>query len=129
MHEFSIAAGLVEKLLDFGEKNPEKKIVEVRVAIGELTQVEDKQLTFCYNSIINETALEGSILQLEKIAARVKCPYCGFEGAAKYWDGILPGVPIATLECSGCGKAAEPIEGHDCAIKSIRFQQIEPAIF
>ena len=30
MHEFSIASGLVEKLLDFAEKNPNKKIVEVR---------------------------------------------------------------------------------------------------
>ena len=44
MHEFSIASGLVEKLLDFAEKNPDKKIVEVRVAIGEFTQIEEEQL-------------------------------------------------------------------------------------
>jgi Zn finger protein HypA/HybF involved in hydrogenase expression len=40
MHELSIASGLVEKLLDFSEKNPDKKIVEVRLAVGELSHIE-----------------------------------------------------------------------------------------
>ena len=48
MHELSIASGLVEKLLDFSEKNPDKKIVEVRLAVGELSHIEEEQLRFCY---------------------------------------------------------------------------------
>ena len=38
----------------------DKKIVEVRVAIGEFTQIEEEQLRFCYESIITEMPIAGS---------------------------------------------------------------------
>ncbi len=121
MHEFSIASGLVEKLLEFAESNPDKKIVEVRVALGEFTQIEEEQLRFCYESIITEMPIAGSRLLIEPILGKVRCPHCAYEGPAKYWEGALAGTPVATLECSGCGKAAEAIEGEECAIRSVRF--------
>ena len=127
MHEFSIASGLVEKLLEFAEENPEKKIVEVRLAVGELSNIEEEQLRFCYDSIITETPLEGSSLLLEAIEAMVECPHCCYRGRPKYWDGALSGIRIATLECPSCGRAAEATAGRECAIKSIRFIATEPA--
>lgn len=123
MHEFSIASGLVEKLLDFAEKNPEKKIVEVRVAIGEFTQIEEEQLRFCYESIITEMPIAGSSLTIEAIPGQVRCPHCSYSGSPKYWEGALAGTPVPTLECPKCGKAAEATEGEDCAIRSVRFQK------
>ncbi len=126
MHELSIASGLVEKLLDFADKNPDKKIVEVRLAVGELSHIEEEQLRFCYEAIIAETPLEGSILQIEKIDAMVKCPHCSYRGRPKYWDGALSNIPVATLECPACGKATEATDGQECAIKSIRFTEPSP---
>jgi hydrogenase nickel incorporation protein HypA/HybF len=120
MHELSIASGLVEKLLDFADKNPNKKIVAVRLAVGELSHIEEEQLRFCYQAITTETPLEGSILEIEKIDAMVKCPYCSYRGRPKYWDGALSGIPVATLECPACGKATEATDGQECAIKSLR---------
>ena len=93
MHEFSIASGLVEKLLDFAEKNPDKKIVEVRVAIGEFTQIEEEQLRFCYESIITEMPIAGSRLTIEPVLGKVACSHCSYSGPPKYWDGALHGVP------------------------------------
>jgi hydrogenase nickel incorporation protein HypA/HybF len=122
MHEFSIASGLVEKLLDFAEKNPDKKIVEVRVAIGEFTQIEEEQLRFCYDSIITEMPLAGSSLTIEPVLGKVACSHCPYVGPPKYWDGALHGVPVATLECPACGKAAHIAEGNECAIRSLRYQ-------
>lgn len=121
MHEFSIAAGLVEKLLDFAEKNLEKKIVEVRVAIGEFTQIEGEQLCFCYESIITEMPIAGSRLTIEIVLGRVLCSHCSYDGPPKYWEGALSGTPVATLECPQCGKAASPTAGEECAIRSIRY--------
>ena len=125
MHEFSIASGLVEKLLDFAEKNPDRKIVEVRVAIGEFTQIEEEQLSFCYESIITEMPLAGSRLSIEEVPGKVACPHCFYRGAPKYWEGVLSGAPVATLQCPNCGKAAEAIEGNECAIRSIRYRANE----
>ena len=127
MHEFSIASGLVEKLLDFAEKNPDKKIVEVRVAIGEFTQIEEEQLRFCYESIITEMPIAGSRLTIEPVLGKVACSHCSYSGPPKYWDGALHGMPVATLECPGCGNAARVIEGEECAIRSVRFMPNEIA--
>jgi hydrogenase nickel incorporation protein HypA/HybF len=126
MHELSIASGLVEKLLDFSEKNPDKKIVEVRLAVGELSHIEEEQLRFCYEAITTETALEGSKLEIEKIHAMVKCLHCLYRGRPKYWDGALSGIPVATLECPSCGKTTEATDGQECAIKSLRFTEPSP---
>jgi len=65
MHEFSIAANLVEKLSEFVRENPDKKICEVRLEIGELSHIEHDQLHFCYESITKETPLEGSTLRID----------------------------------------------------------------
>jgi hydrogenase nickel incorporation protein HypA/HybF len=127
MHEFSIASGLVEKLLDFAEKNPDKKIVEVRVAIGEFTQIEEEQLRFCYESIITEMPLSGSGLTIEPVRGQVACPHCNYAGPPKYWEGVLSGAPVATLQCPECGKAALATEGQECAIRSVRFKPNEIA--
>ena len=127
MHEFSIASGLVEKLLDFAEKNPDKKIVEVRVAIGEFTQIEEEQLAFCYDSITTAMPIAGSRLTIEPVLGKVACPHCSYSGPPKYWEGALAGTPIATLECPACGKAARAVEGEECAIRSIRFRPNELA--
>ena len=83
MHEFSIASGLVEKLLDFAEKNPDKKIVEVRVAIGEFTQIEEEQLRFCYESIITEMPIAGSSLTIEPVLGQSPLPALFLPRAAK----------------------------------------------
>ncbi len=127
MHEFSIASGLVEKLLDFAEKNPDKKIVEVRVAIGEFAQIEEEQLSFCYESIITEMPIAGSRLRIEPVLGQVACPHCSYGGPPKYWEGVLSGPAVATLECPSCGKAAVATAGEECAIKSIRYVQRENA--
>jgi Zn finger protein HypA/HybF (possibly regulating hydrogenase expression) len=73
MHEFSIAANLVEKLSEFVRENPDKKIFEVRLEIGELSHIEHDQLCFCYESITKETPLEGSSLKIDKVEAFVEC--------------------------------------------------------
>ena len=126
MHELSIASGLVEKLLQFAADNPDKKIVEVRLAVGEFSHIEEEQLRFCYAAVTVETPIEGSTLQIEKIEAMVECPHCSYHGQPKYWDGPLSGIPVATLECPQCGKSAEAAEGKECAIKSIRFTETNP---
>jgi hydrogenase nickel incorporation protein HypA/HybF len=130
MHEFSIATGIVEAVLEFAEANSDKKILKVRLQIGELTCVEAEQLKFCYESIVKETVLENSTLEIEILAAAVKCPHCHYEGQPRYWDGALTAA-IATLQCPQCGLAAEATMGHECKIKTIQFLQseIESATF
>ena len=121
MHELSIAATLVETLLEFAEANPERRVLSVRMTVGELTCIEADQLSFCYESVTKETVLDGSTLEIESLPALVRCRFCAYEGPAKYLDELVSGARIATLQCPECGKAAAATQGHECAIKSIKY--------
>ena len=121
MHELSIAATVVEDVLGFVESRGGGRVVYVRLAIGELTCVQSEQLKFCYESVTRETLLADSELEIEAVPARVSCPHCGYKGPPKYWMGSLNDAPVPTLQCPGCGKSADAEQGHECAIKTIRY--------
>jgi hydrogenase nickel incorporation protein HypA/HybF len=121
MHELSIASTLVDSVLDFANSPPPKKVLKVLLQIGELTCVEPEQLQFCYSSVIHETAIRDSILEIERVPAEVKCSHCGYAGKPKYWEDALSAAPVATLQCPDCGKAVETTNGHDCTIRTIRY--------
>lgn len=129
MHEFSIASGVVETVLAYAEAHGVRKVVEVRMLVGELTCVETEQLKFCFGAITKDSALEDAVLEIDIADAAVRCPHCGYEGPPKYWEGAQSAAFLPTLECPTCGRAAEPTAGHGCAIKSIRdVGESDPAL-
>jgi hydrogenase nickel incorporation protein HypA/HybF len=121
MHELSIAASVVEKVLEFVDSHPVKEVLEVRLMLGELVGVEQEQLRFCYSAITKETALENSVLEFDAVEAFVQCPHCAYHGRPKYWEEALSFVPVATLQCPECGMTVRPSKGSECAIKTIRY--------
>jgi hydrogenase nickel incorporation protein HypA/HybF len=121
MHEFSIACSIVDNVLDFCRTQSVGQVVAVRITIGELTCVEPDQLSFCYQSITKNTAIENSELEIERVAAEVACSNCGYRGKPKYWDEALSFAAVPTLQCPKCSHQVEAREGEECAIKSIRI--------
>jgi hydrogenase nickel incorporation protein HypA/HybF len=123
MHELSIASAIVERVLEFAEAGPARKILAVRLLVGELSCIEPDQLSFCYSAITKETAIEDSTLEIEHVEAEVSCPYCSYRGRPKFWEEALSDVLVATLQCPSCGKAAEAVQGHECIIRTIRYAE------
>lgn len=121
MHELSVASAVVEKVLEFVSAHSVKKVLAVRLAIGELSHIEADQLRFCYVAITEQTPIQDSALEIETVEAVVRCEQCSYRGRPKYWADALSVGPIPTLQCPDCGAAVEIAEGNDCAIKSIRF--------
>ena len=121
MHELSIVSSLVESVLQFLEGHEAKRVVALRVAIGELTCVDAEQLRSCYELVTEGTAIAGSELEVEQTKALVRCPKCNFCGAPKYWEDALSNTSIPTLQCPACGFSVEAIEGHECAIQGIKY--------
>lgn len=121
MHELSIAASIVESVLEFVESRHINGVQKVRLAVGELTCVQAEQLKFCYESVAKQTAIGDSTLEIEQVPARVECEHCGYGGPPKYWMESLNDTPVPTLQCPQCGKSTTASEGHECAIKSIQY--------
>src|SRR5579885_2354230 len=99
MHELSVVSGVVESVLDFIEANSIRQVVSVRLCVGELAQLEEEQLRFGFNAMIEQTAIQGAALEIEPVRAEVNCAHCSYHGPPKYWDGALAGVPVPTLQC------------------------------
>ncbi len=121
MHEFSIAASLAEKVIAFAEEHAPARVLQVRLAIGELMGIEREQLTFCYKAITENTCIGESSLEIETVAPVVSCPACGYTGGPKYWEEAQWLAPIPTLACPRCGATTETIEGNECSIRTIQY--------
>jgi len=125
MHEMSFAAGVLEKMLEFAFSHPDRRLVEVKLAVGVLTCIDPEQLAFCYEAIAAGTVVAGSTLTMEPVEAIVKCAGCGYHGSPKLWDdGLASALAFAapaTLCCPECGGTAEALQGHECAIRSVRY--------
>jgi hydrogenase nickel incorporation protein HypA/HybF len=112
MHELSIASSVVESVLDFvSVRQRIKKVLAVRLAIGEFSHVEAEQLRFCYMAITDQTPIQDSVLEIERIEAVVRCEQCSYRGRPKYWADALSVGPILTLQCPNCGATVEAVEG------------------
>jgi hydrogenase nickel incorporation protein HypA/HybF len=125
MHEFSIATRILDDVLAFVDEHEGAEILQIRLEIGELMCVEAEQLRFCFDSIKQLTPLQNASLAIEFVPAVVQCRHCDYRGRPKYWEGALAQAVIATLQCPQCGKSAEAIEGHDCAIRSVQMSAPE----
>ncbi len=121
MHELSIAAAIAEKVREFAASEHASRVVEVRLAVGEWTCLETEQLAFCYQSITAQTEISGSALAIESVPGVVKCRHCGYTGRPRYWEDAVNEVAIPTMMCPTCGRCAEMIQGHECAIRAIRY--------
>ena len=123
MHELSIATAIVDKILEFAEADPARRILGVRLLVGELTCIAAEQLKFCYAAVTSETQAEGSQLDIETVEAEVSCSHCSYRGQPRYWDDALAGVRVPTLQCPVCGQTVEVERGQECTIKTVRYAQ------
>ena len=78
MHEMGVAQQLVQIVLDSipGDiENP--KVEKVNLKIGKLAAVVESSLTFCFEIITKDTALEKAVLNIDFIPVTVHCKSCG----------------------------------------------------
>jgi hydrogenase nickel incorporation protein HypA/HybF len=80
MHEASIAASLIEIVLNTAEENNSKKVNKVFAKIGRLAAVEIDALLFAYDAIKDEyPTIAESELIIEDVPITGKCQKCGAE--------------------------------------------------
>jgi hydrogenase nickel incorporation protein HypA/HybF len=76
MHELSLCAAIADIVRD---RVRGRELRTVRLQIGELRQVVPDTLTYCWGMVTDSTPLGGSQLEIERVAARLRCSSCGAE--------------------------------------------------
>lgn len=112
MHELSIVESMVKTADAFCKERDIKSARQLTVQVGALTGVIPSYLTMYYAEVAKGTALEGSELVIEEIAAEAFCKCCGcvFDPAATH--GV----------CPDCGKnKTEMLHGNELTIKELGY--------
>jgi hydrogenase nickel incorporation protein HypA/HybF len=120
MHEVSVMSGIINAVLTELAKHDVEKVEEVLLVVGELTYLGKDQLSFAYEIMTRDTALDGSTLTFEDEKAEVSCGACGFQGPAEYYVDESFHSNIPKLSCPKCGSGVKVTKGKSCRISSIK---------
>jgi hydrogenase nickel incorporation protein HypA/HybF len=110
MHEMGITQGILAASFDAAEEANCTRITEIRVSVGEMTEVVDFALQFAFEALTPGTMAEGATLVITSVAARSKCLECGIEYEHDRFQMVCP-------ECSAM--SVELLQGRELLIDSI----------
>lgn len=112
MHELGIAQNIVEIADRTARDQGASKVLAVTVEVGVFSGVMAEALEFCFDACCRDTLLQGSRLQIEPVAARVRCRTCRREyEPGSFFDN-----------CPACGSAAgDLLSGEELRIKEMEI--------
>lgn len=113
MHELSIAQALIDQVSDVAKAQSAKRVVSIRVVVGALSGVDPESLRAVFPLAAEDTLLAGATLEVETVAASVRCKTCG---------GVsVPDAPF--VYCATCGSRDVQIEaGRELYIRSAEIE-------
>lgn len=112
MHEVSLAESIVSSLLKMQQEQNWKRVVDVKLRIGALRQVFPDILSFAFQTVAKNTALEGVRLVVEDVPLSFRCRECG-----AVWEEESP-------LCPQCGSLhRETVAGMELDIESVEVEE------
>ncbi|MBN2039918.1 MAG: hydrogenase maturation nickel metallochaperone HypA [Spirochaetes bacterium] len=113
MHEQSIVEYLLSLALKDAEKANARRIVSIKLVVGELTGVEKDAVTFYFNFLAEKTIAAGASLEFNYTKAQLRCRDC---------DLIFPREKLS-YDCPICRKkAVEIVGGRELYIDSMEVE-------
>jgi hydrogenase nickel incorporation protein HypA/HybF len=110
MHEFSLAAALVEQLQRIADERHVRRIVEVEVHCGVMQQVVSESLAMAFEAVSADTPAAGARLKIVVEELVVRCRACGSSFAAAIDNYLCPQCQTADVEV---------IAGRDVVLQSV----------
>ena len=112
MHELSLADAIVSALLKMREDEAWGKVKKVRLRIGALRQVFPEMLEFAFDTVVGDTPLFGTVLEIEEIPLEWRCLDCGNRWLED--SGV----------CPSCGSIKrETLAGMELEIHSVEVEE------
>ena len=79
MHEMGIMQGILAASFEAAENAGETRITEIRLSIGDLTEIQEFALSFAFEALTPGTLAEGGTLVVNAISPRSHCNDCGID--------------------------------------------------
>ena len=105
-----IMSGILDSSFEAAEKAGAQRITEIRITIGELTEIQEFALDFAFQSMTPGTMAEGATLVVTTISPSSRCRDCDSTYDHDRFEMI----------CPSCGSFnVEPLTGRELQIDSI----------
>ncbi len=112
MHEQSIVASLLSLALEDAKTNNARRIISIKLVVGELTGIEEDAVKFYFGFMAKDTIANGATLEFNITKAQLRCRDC---------DIIFPRDKL-NFNCPECGKkAVEIVGGRELYIESMEI--------
>lgn len=106
MHELAVMDGVVQTVRD---RLGERRVTRVHLQIGRLVAIAPDSMRFCFDVCSRGTSLEGALLQIDEVAARISCTRCGAE------TELECAIPLCPCGCAD----VEVVAGNELHIKEV----------
>lgn len=111
MHELALAESIMHLALDHAAG---RRITGVGVKVGALRQVVPDSLSFSFELLVQGTAAEGALLEIEGVEAAGRCGRCGAESRINAFP----------LHCEHCGELGlEVIRGEELRVEWVEVEE------
>lgn len=113
MHEMSLMGGVFEVIEQTLSKHDIRRVLQVKLKVGELTNAEPEALQMAFEAYSKDTCCEGAELIVERISVRGRCRTCQKEFTV---------VPTLFL-CPKCqNSGVEVIQGEELLLESLEVE-------
>lgn len=76
MHELSLCESIIEIIQENAVQQGYRKVISVWLEVGELSCVEQQALSFCFDSVTQDTLADGARLNIVPISGLGHCQRC-----------------------------------------------------
>lgn len=113
MHEIGVMNGILEAACSAAKDAGMARITEIRITIGELTEVMEPALEFAFEALKSDTMAEDAVLVITNVTPRSRCKECD----AEFEHGRF------SIACPECGSfMVELLQGRELRIDSIEAE-------
>lgn len=118
MHEMGITQGILDASFEAAKNADAEKITEIRISVGELTEVVEFALQFAFEALTPGTMAEGATLTVNHISARSHCNECDVDYDHDRFQMVCP-------TCQSFNVVQ--LQGRELHIDSIETEDAPPA--
>jgi hydrogenase nickel incorporation protein HypA/HybF len=116
MHEFSLVQGLLGQVDVLRREQQAERVVSIQVSVGEFSGVEPELFRRAYETLIEETAMRGAELQINRVPLESRCDNCRHDFAVERFR----------FRCPKCKSTAVTIvNGEGLVLASVTVEQAE----
>ena len=122
MHEFAMAQGIFNTVLETAQANDAIEVTEMVIEIGKLAMLNPEQLKFMLGVMLEgEELTKNAKMIINTIDVEIKCHNCGFEGIGNVDDSDHYAPMILCPKCES--HRVQVINGKDITVRSISIEK------